>query len=200
MSESRRGKKRTRLDEEAGGKGAEEEGGSREEDGEDKDVKLCQGLSALVGNRKYVKESALSRDVLLAYVKERGDVVRVKLVRVSVQEMGGRSFGVTLDEKENKVKDLKCAVEEQEGFAVWSQQLFRFGGGDCGGDGSAAPLLGSVAVSDEERFALCVDSQSTCLRICHNLAHFLCLTLLQSPRRRRMGRLFAFAFRRHEAV
>ena len=107
-----------------------------------------------------MNESALSRDVLLAYVKERGDVVRVKLVRVSVQEMGGRSFGVTLDEKQNKVKDLKCAVEQQEGFAVWTQRLFRFGGGGEGG--SAAPLLNSVAVCAEERFALCVDSRGTC--------------------------------------
>ena len=89
-------------------------------------------------------------------VTQQGEVEAVKLVRVSVQEMGGRNFGVTLDEAKNKVKDLKRAVEEQEGFAAWTQQLFRFGGGGEGG--SAAPLSNSVAVSDEERFALCVDS------------------------------------------
>ena len=32
----------------------------------------CLGLSSLLGNQKYVKESALTRTMLLAYLKDRG--------------------------------------------------------------------------------------------------------------------------------
>ena len=111
--------------------------------------------------------------------------------------MGGRSFGVTLDDTQNKVKDLKCAVEEQEGFAVWTQQLFRFGGGGGGDGGSAAPLLDSVAVCDEERFALCVDSTLGKFSLDRGVCSFLLLVFF---RNRRMGRFIAFGFGRHEGV
>ena len=81
---SARGKKRARLEEQA--------------EGEDADVKLCSGLQARMAGQKYVKESALSREVLLSYLREKGDVARVRLVNVTVQEMGGRTFPVTLDD------------------------------------------------------------------------------------------------------
>jgi hypothetical protein len=124
-------------------------------------VKECAGLpvQGLPAQRSqtYVKECALTRAVLLAHLKERGDVTQVKLLRVTVQEMGGRIFGVTLDETINQVKDLKSAVADQEGVAAWTQQLFRFGA-DAGT--SAEPLVDSLTVSDEDQFALCVDDRN----------------------------------------
>ena len=108
-----RNAKRARTDD---GQGGGSSGGTA-----DQDVKLSSGLSSLLGNQKYVKESALTRAMLLAYLKDRGEITEVQLVKVSVQEMGGRTFGVTLEGAASKVKDLKAAVADQEGFVRWSQ-------------------------------------------------------------------------------
>ena len=104
-----------------------------------------------------MKKKELTRELLLSYLEKKGDVTAVKLVKVSVQEMGGRTFGVTLDDAASTVGALKSAVADEQGFVRWSQNLFRFGGGGSGA--SAAPLADSVAVRDEDQFALCVDGQ-----------------------------------------
>ena len=104
--------------------------------------------------------------MLLAYLKDRGEITEVQLMKVSVQEMGGRTFGVTLDGAASKVKDLKAVVADQEGFARWSQQLFRFGAGGGSEGASAAPLDDSVMVCDEDQFALCVDGEGAMESCC----------------------------------
>ena len=43
---------------------------------EDQDVRLCAVLRSLLGGSKYVKQSELSREVLLSYAIKKGDVVR----------------------------------------------------------------------------------------------------------------------------
>ena len=105
-----------------------------------------------------MKEDALTRSVLLDHLKAKGDLETVTLLRVKVQEMGGRTFGITLDHKSSTVSALKSAIQEQEGFPVWSQQLFRFGAGGVTEGASESPLEGSVAVVDKNHFALCMES------------------------------------------
>ena len=175
MASRGRGKKRARL-EDTEEETVEEEGGgssSRVSDAE-KDMKLCDGLSALLGNRQYVKKKELTRELLLSYLEKKGDIAAVKLVKVSVQEMGGRTFGVTLDDSVSTVGALKSAVADEQGFVRWSQNLFRFGGG---GGASAAPLADSVVVRDEDHFALCVDGQGEfrILLVCFDL---ICLAFV----------------------
>lgn len=122
---------------------------------EDADVRLCPALQAQMG-QKYVKESALSRAVLLKFLKERGDVTPVKLMRVGVQEMGGMEINVILEETHNKVADLKVAVAHQQGIAAWTQQIFHCDGKGGDGKGSAVPLADSVELCDNSQFAMYV--------------------------------------------
>ena len=42
---------------------------------EDQDVRLCAALRGLLGGSKYVKQSELSRKVLLSYAIQKGGVV-----------------------------------------------------------------------------------------------------------------------------
>lgn len=150
MAETGRGTKRARTEE-------EDSGGSSSEAG-DNDVKLSSGLAAVLGKGTYVKESALTREAMLRYLKQKNDVTEVTLVKVSVQEMGGRTFQCRLEDK-STVGALKSAVADQEGFACWTQQLFRFGKGSGVAGASVAPLADAVLLNDEDQFALCVDGQ-----------------------------------------
>ena len=91
---------------------------------EDKDVRLSEGLRALFGSRKYVKESEITRDHLIRYLCGKGEITEVRLVHVSIQPFGGSCFSIVLDEQQNSVSHLKRAIQEQQGTPIFSQQLF----------------------------------------------------------------------------
>ena len=74
-----RNNKRARVDEEA----------TKEED---QDVRLCAALRGLLGGSKYVKQSEISREELLSYAIQKGDVVPVTLFTVTVQPLAGDIF------------------------------------------------------------------------------------------------------------
>ena len=61
-----------------------EEGGSSTTE-KDADVKLSEGLRALFGNRKYVKESEISRDHLMRYLCGKGEITEVSLLHVDIE-------------------------------------------------------------------------------------------------------------------
>ena len=106
-----RNNKRARVDEEA----------TKEED---QDVRLCAALRGLLGGSKYVKQSELSREVLLSYAIQKGDVVPVTLFTVTVQNFGGSIFDVKIEEEQNSVKQLKLLIQEEQGTPRFSQALF----------------------------------------------------------------------------
>ena len=90
------------------------------------DVRLSGEMQALMKGRKYVKESELTRQVLLEYAKQKGAVKLVELVRVQVEQFGGSSFVAVLDDTESKVRDLKRAIEDKQGVLRRFQALFLF--------------------------------------------------------------------------
>ena len=104
----------------------EEEGESSSPD-EDSDVRLSEGLRALFGNRKYVKESEITRAHLMRYLCGKGEITEVNLVHVSIQPFGGSCFAIVLEEQQNSVSHLKRAIQEEQGTPMFSQQLFLLG-------------------------------------------------------------------------
>ena len=89
----------------------EEESSSLDDD--DTDVRLSEGLRALFGSRKYVKESEITRAHLMRYLCGKGEITEVRLVHVSIQPFGGSCFPIVLDEQQNSVSHLKRAIQEQ---------------------------------------------------------------------------------------
>ena len=84
-----RNNKRARVDEEA----------TKEQD---QDVRLCAVLRGLLGGSKYVKQSDLSREMLLSYAIQKGDVVPVTLFTVIVEPLAGDIFDVKMEEKQQR--------------------------------------------------------------------------------------------------
>ena len=83
-------------------------------------MRLCAALRGLLGGSKYVKQSELSREVLLSYAIQKGDVVPVTLFTVTVQTFGGSIFDVKMEEKQNSVKQLKLLIQEEQGTPRFS--------------------------------------------------------------------------------
>ena len=52
---------------------------------EDADVRLSQGLRALFGKRKYVKEREISRAHLMRYLCGKGEITEVSLLHVDIE-------------------------------------------------------------------------------------------------------------------
>ena len=78
------------------------------------------------------------------------------LSRVSVQEFGGRTFGVMIDSSANKLSDLKVAIQNCQGAPTWRQTLFLL---DSSGQATSAdPMRDDVVVADESCVALCVSN------------------------------------------
>lgn len=117
---SQKGTQRARTEEEE----AQDESSSPDED---TDVRLSEGLRALFGSRKYVKEREISRDHLMRYLCGKGEITEVRLVHVSIQPFGGDSFPIVLDEQQNSVSHLKRAIQEEQGTPMYCQQLFLLG-------------------------------------------------------------------------
>ena len=141
---SKRNNKRARTEEE------EKESSSPDED---KDVRLSEGLRALFGNRKYVKEREISRDHLMRYLCGKGEITEVRLVHVSIQPFGGSCFPIVLDEQQNSVSHLKRAIQEEQGTPIFSQQLFLLG---KSADDARGEPLGEEEIVTNCSIAMCV--------------------------------------------
>ena len=89
-------------------------------------VRLSGRLRELVGS-KYTKLESVGKEVLVRYLKERGDIVEVELMKVHVESFGGAGVDVTLERGGSKVLDLKKALEEVRGTSRFDQQLFLVG-------------------------------------------------------------------------
>ena len=74
---------------------------------DDLDVRLSEGLRALFGNRKYVKESEITRDHLMRYLCGKGEITEVRLVHVSIQPFGGSCFSIVLERSEEHTSELQ---------------------------------------------------------------------------------------------
>ena len=119
------------------------------------DVRLNGRLRELVGS-KYAKLESLGKEVLVRYLKERGDIIEVELMKVRVEPFGGAGVEVTLERGGSKVLDLKKALEEVEGTSRFDQQLSLVSKAGSGEKGSATPLSDDVVLSDGSCLALCV--------------------------------------------
>ena len=142
--------KRQRVDEEEGAE-AEETGTAPRQL-----VKLPEGMRAAMGGRKFCEQEELTREVLLQYLKGKGEIREVAgLVDVTVQTMTGRSFDVVLESGASAtVGQLKAEIEEVEGTLVHRQDLFVL----CAEaeKGSEVPLLDSFFIVETCTVALCV--------------------------------------------
>ena len=81
-------------------------------------------MRGLLGGSKYPKQSELSREVLLSYAIQKGDVVPVTLFTVTVQNFGGSIFDVKMEEKQNSVKQLRLLIQQEQCTPLFSQALF----------------------------------------------------------------------------
>ena len=130
-------KKRSRTA--AAGTGAD--GGDRQ--GADcetaKDVRLCEGLRAAMGGRRFCREDELTRDVLLSYLKAEGQVTEVELMKVLVQATDGTQLELTV-ERGGDVRELKADIERVRGMPQHRQDLFILDDKSEGGGGACDPL------------------------------------------------------------
>jgi hypothetical protein len=85
---------------------------------------LSSWLSNGTGAQKHVHEKELSRSVLFAYLKQRGELVGVDLIDVEVQKLDGSSFAVTMDTARNQISVLKSLIQSQSGIPVSRQELY----------------------------------------------------------------------------
>ena len=125
-------------------------------------VRLSGRLRELVGT-KYTKLESVGKEVLVRYLKERGDIVEVELVKVQVEPFGGAGVEVTLERGGSKGLDLKKALEEVRGTSRFDQQLFLVGKAGSGEKSSASPLSEDVVLSDGSHLALCVTGELSCV-------------------------------------
>ena len=123
-------------------------------------VALPDGLRALVGGRKFCPQEELTREVLLQYLKARGDIREVDgLLDITVQTMTGKSFDVVLEcGSTAQIGLLKSEIEEAEGTPACRQDLFvlREGKAAAAEEGSAIPLSDDFVILETCTIALCV--------------------------------------------
>ena len=149
MSGSSSGNKRQRVEEE---KQAEV------------DVKLSEELQELMGGRKYIKEEELTRAVLLEWAKRQGAVKEVNLISIAVQTMGGTETEVKLEDSDNSVRSLKRNIQDSQGIASFSQQLFLVSkkSGDKSESSVEAkqePMADNALLLGDCCVALCIDAE-----------------------------------------
>jgi hypothetical protein len=142
-------------------------GESPKQENDDVTMRLSGELRMLMGGRQYAKQSELTREMLLRYAADKGDVVPVELFEVEIQNLEGREFTVTMEvgqkdavaemdddntgnKADNTVKSLKRKIEEVEGTSRWQQQLFLADTGedpleDCDRIDGSSPVLLYVA-------------------------------------------------------
>ena len=134
---------------------------SEENEEEGQHVALPDGLRALMGGRKFCPQEELTREVLLQYLKGKGDIREVEgLLDVTVQTMTGKSFDVVLESGSTaRIGLLKSEIEEAEGTPACRQDLFVLREGEVAAaeeEGSAVPLADDFVISDSCTIALCV--------------------------------------------
>ena len=133
-----------------------------EENGEEggaQHVALPDGLRALMGGRKFCPQEELTREVLLQYLKSKGDIREVDgLLDITVQTMTGKSFDVVLESGSTaRIGLLKSEIEEAEGTPACRQDLFVLREGEAAKEeGSAVPLADDFVISETCTIALCV--------------------------------------------
>ena len=130
-----------------------------EENEETQHVALPDGLCALMGGRKFCPHGEPMREVLLQYLKAKGDIREVDgLLDVTVQTMTGKSFDVVLESGSTaQIGLLKSEIEEAEGTPACRQDLFVLRVGEAAAEeGSAIPLADDFLISDSCTIALCV--------------------------------------------
>ena len=122
------------------------------------DLRLSEELRVLLGGRKYVNQEDLSVDVLLRFLIEKGDIVRVKLFKVNVHGMGGSTFDVLMEEGQSEVSHLKRSIEDQTGTAAFSQHLFVLSKSGEEVKACDTPLADGVLIDGACSVALCIDA------------------------------------------
>ena len=126
---------------------------------EDQDVRLCAALRGLLGGSKYVKQSELSRKVLLSYAIQKGDVVPVTLFTVTVEPLAGDIFDVKMEKKQNSVKQLRLLIQQEQGTPLFSQTLFLLPKSGKTEEASEFPLTDEQSIEGSCSVVLCVDTQ-----------------------------------------
>ena len=132
---------------------------TEEEEEETQHVALPDGLRALMGGRKFCPQEELTREVLLKYLKAKGDIREVDgLLDITVQTMTGKSFDVVLESGSTaQIGLLKSETEEAEGTPACRQDLFVLRVGEAAAEeGSAVPLADDFVISESCTIALCV--------------------------------------------
>ena len=124
----------------------------------DTDLRLNEELRVLLGGRKYVNQEDLSVDVLLRFLIEKGDIVRVKLFKVNVHGMGGSTFDVVMEEGQREVSHLKRSIEDQTGTAAFSQHLFVLSKSGEEVKARDTPLSDGELIDGACSVALCIDA------------------------------------------
>ena len=130
-----------------------------EENEETQHVALPGGLRALMGGRKFCPQEELTREVLLQYLKAKGDIREVEgLLDITVQTMTGKSFDVVLESGSRaQIGLLKSEIEEAEGTPACRQDLFVLREGEAAAEeGSAVPLADGFVISESCTIALLV--------------------------------------------
>ena len=118
-----------------------------ENEGETQHIALNDGLRALMGRRKFCPQEDLTREVLLQYLKAKGDIREVDgLLDITVQTMTGKSFDVVLESGSSaQIGLLKSEIEEAEGTPACRQDLLVLREGEAAAEeGSAVPLADEV--------------------------------------------------------
>ena len=144
-----RGSKRQRVD---------EEGGSSSGGNEDAYVKLSTGLQNVMGQRKYCKQSELTRDILLQYLKETDEISEAEIIAVKVASMGGIKIETKI-QAGTSVNELKMSIQERHGISAFDQQLFRMRKEAAEEQGSMEALIDSYILDTSCSLALVVQGE-----------------------------------------
>ena len=127
------------------------------------DVKLSAELRELMGGRKYIKEEELTRAVLLEWAKRQGAVKEVNLISIKVQSMGGTETEVKLEDSDNSVRSLKRNIQDSQGIASFSQQLFLVSKGSDKAEEivevKQEPMADNALLLVDCCVALCIDAE-----------------------------------------
>ena len=141
----------------------EEEGGSEEQE---VDLRLGKSLSKFMGGRRYCKQSELTHEVLLNYVKSTKEITEVELIKVSVQGLGGLTFDVLMDTEQRQVRILKAAIQQEQGITSFSQQLFLLAKSGKVEEAGERPLDDGDDVAGDCSMLLCIQTQQGLLLHC----------------------------------
>ena len=163
------------------------------EEGGTQHVALPDGLRALMGGRKFCPQEELTREVLLQYLKAKGEIREVEgLLDITVQTMTGKSFDVMLESGSiARIGLLKSEIEEAEGTPACRQNLLvlRVGEEAAAEEGSAVPLSDDFMISESCTIALCVAIEPGQPALEQAIREF-CIFLFRKANRLFLGFLF----------